>query len=267
MTELDDGGGASYDFEHLKTLRGEQLSVALLGAASQAARQAPEEERKRMGDAIMEICWAADAERNQAVIDEDRAAINGIFYEIYGVPAYSADEDAASSGRDQAVAALGAMVDSKRELESGLGNGRGYWSDDDTYYLLNEICSAQERVGIAAETDYVRDTAVKALEDPLYLGTVLLRNALGGDDESYGLGLKALREAVDVGDLGWDEAYAGLKIAMAHIRDHGAEDDELLGLSIDMLALLREWTLQSGTHLSNYVELAAELAMAVDRTP
>lgn len=275
MGEFDTTEPQAFDPARLKVLPRDQLAEALLDDARDTALIAPEEERERIENAILEACWVPDPEQ-QAIIDENRAVIDGLFGQMFGIIAYQfegkdlePDEAMAMSRHRETGRQLARIGRHKHELETGLEDGEDEdhvpWTEGSTYFHLKEICEAQKEAGMAPETDYVRLRALDSLTDsPASRGIVLLHNALSGDEESYGIGMEALREGAQAGRMHWGEAHEGLDVVMEHIAatTEPAELDALQELAIDVLTRLRGWRSATfGSYAYNYASSVARLAV------
>lgn len=261
-----------FDTGHLKALPLAQLSEALIGEAQFAATQLEGDDRRRLEDRLVGICWLP-SEEEQEEIDEwsdgVNHALNNFSQAIVAATAgenLEPEEAAHHLAQRTAGRALAKVDRLKQEIDTGIEKGVSDdfvdWVEGDTKYSLIQICEAQAEAGINYASEYVRETALRAMTHPGMRGVVLLHNVAGGDQESYRPAVESMQEGLEAERMGFDDASEGLKVVVKLME--GADEvsfPELKNLAIDLLARLRGWSgITWGSYTDHYAEMTAEFA-------
>lgn len=136
----------------------------------------------------------------------------------------------------------------KRRVENGLKIGVEHgrpWTEEDVANALGRMCTYQSQIGIALETDFIRQTAMNHLDSsPGSRTLVLLELAAGGDESSYRPGIEALQERLeDLDQLEWQEAYNMCEAVLKGIEGAIPEvQGVLVSAALDLLAEMKAYT-------------------------
>ncbi len=259
--------------EQLKTLESAQLAGALIAEAQTAATQLSGDDRTRLEERLMGICWLPSDEE-QAEHDEWTEGVSKALNAFsQAIVAATADRDLEPEDATQYLAqkaagrALAKVDRLKQEIDYGIEKGvdddYDPWTEGSTKNSLMQICEAQTEAGINYASDYVRETALKAISFPGMRGVVLLHNAAGGDQASYRPGIQALKDDIAAENLGFDDASEGVGVVMQLM---GTVDEanrlELKDLAIDLIIRLRGWSgISWGSYTDDYASLTAQVGI------